>query len=288
MEKVDVTSTQLTNDLSNKPPAHLHSTNKLSSNSSSSGHASPSQISPEENLSNLNQYAASMPNLGAGTTMPNPLSAVDPGLAPFTNSFNPLTLLQASNPSLPSCYSGFDSLSMMSMLQAASLGLPGTVEMPQYLTNSNWLNSFNSRKRRHAKPTAPSELVDVKPPDLEKKALKHTQSQPTSTSASSVEKKDDSYWDRRRKNNEAAKRSRDARRLKEDEVLKRAKFLEQENTALKAQMKMLRAEFSRLQFFIYSQAASGPGALHPQPASSLHPSLLLNNSFESDAASVES
>lgn len=30
--------------------------------------------------------------------------------------------------------------------------------------------------------------------------------------------KDDAYWERRRKNNEAAKRSRDARRAKEDEI----------------------------------------------------------------------
>ena len=47
------------------------------------------------------------------------------------------------------------------------------------------------------------------------------------------ELKDDSYWERRRKNNEAAKRSRDTRRAKEDEIAVRAVYLEQENIRLK-------------------------------------------------------
>ncbi|KAL6267083.1 hypothetical protein P5V15_000162 [Pogonomyrmex californicus] len=52
---------------------------------------------------------------------------------------------------------------------------------------------------------------------------------PTST----VDEKDAAYWERRKKNNEAAKRSRDARKLKEDELAIRAAFLEQENRELK-------------------------------------------------------
>jgi hypothetical protein len=35
----------------------------------------------------------------------------------------------------------------------------------------------------------------------------------------SEESKDDKYWERRRKNNLAAKRSRDARRAKENQVM---------------------------------------------------------------------
>ncbi|XP_020277550.1 protein giant, partial [Pseudomyrmex gracilis] len=45
--------------------------------------------------------------------------------------------------------------------------------------------------------------------------------------------KDSTYFEKRRKNNEAAKRSRDARRAKEDELAIRVAFLEQENTLLK-------------------------------------------------------
>ena len=54
--------------------------------------------------------------------------------------------------------------------------------------------------------------------------------------------KDGAYWERRRKNNEAAKRSRDARRQKEQEIALRAQFLEQENIQLKLEVAHLRAE----------------------------------------------
>lgn len=42
------------------------------------------------------------------------------------------------------------------------------------------------------------------------------------------EMKDDKYWARRRKNNMAAKRSRDARRMKENQIALRAGYLEKE------------------------------------------------------------
>merc|ERR1712071_593825 len=49
--------------------------------------------------------------------------------------------------------------------------------------------------------------------------------------------KDDKYWARRRKNNMAAKRSRDARRVKENQIAMRAAFLEKEvNAVLKAEL----------------------------------------------------
>lgn len=57
--------------------------------------------------------------------------------------------------------------------------------------------------------------------------------------------KDQSYWERRRKNNEAAKRSRDARRAKEDEIAIRAAFLEQENLKLKYEIAALRNEVAK-------------------------------------------
>ncbi|KAJ8251750.1 hypothetical protein GJAV_G00225030 [Gymnothorax javanicus] len=57
--------------------------------------------------------------------------------------------------------------------------------------------------------------------------------------------KDDKYWARRRKNNVAAKRSRDARRLKENQIAIRAAFLEKENTALRLEVADLRKELGR-------------------------------------------
>lgn len=56
---------------------------------------------------------------------------------------------------------------------------------------------------------------------------------------------DDRYWSRRKKNNVAAKRSRDARRLKENQITVRASFLERENAALRQQMAELRKDCGR-------------------------------------------
>ena len=44
--------------------------------------------------------------------------------------------------------------------------------------------------------------------------------------------KDDKYWNRRNKNNVAAKRSRDARRIKENQIAMRASFLEAKHEAM--------------------------------------------------------
>ncbi|XP_025423857.1 hepatic leukemia factor isoform X2 [Sipha flava] len=54
--------------------------------------------------------------------------------------------------------------------------------------------------------------------------------------------KDEKYWARRRKNNMAAKRSRDARRMKENQIALRAGFLEKENMGLRQEMERLKKE----------------------------------------------
>ncbi|XP_045463016.1 thyrotroph embryonic factor isoform X1 [Harmonia axyridis] len=59
--------------------------------------------------------------------------------------------------------------------------------------------------------------------------------------------KDDKYWARRRKNNLAAKRSRDARRMKENQIALRAGFLEKENIGLRQELERLKKENLLLQ-----------------------------------------
>uniref|UniRef100_A0A8C2CJF1 HLF transcription factor, PAR bZIP family member n=1 Tax=Cyprinus carpio TaxID=7962 RepID=A0A8C2CJF1_CYPCA len=61
----------------------------------------------------------------------------------------------------------------------------------------------------------------------------------------SISAQDDRYWVRRRKNNIAAKRSRDARRLKENQIAIRAGFLEKENAVLRQEVADLRKELGR-------------------------------------------
>ncbi|EGI59721.1 Hepatic leukemia factor [Acromyrmex echinatior] len=69
---------------------------------------------------------------------------------------------------------------------------------------------------------------------------------PTST----VDEKDAIYWERRKKNNEAAKRSRDARRAKEDELAIRTSFLEFENAQLRMEVQRLKMEIERQHIYI--------------------------------------
>lgn len=63
---------------------------------------------------------------------------------------------------------------------------------------------------------------------------------------------DDAYRERRRKNNEAAKRSRDARRAKEDDIALRAAILERENLQLKVELAQLKQETNRLRCLLYN------------------------------------
>ncbi|XP_069016012.1 HLF transcription factor, PAR bZIP family member b isoform X2 [Embiotoca jacksoni] len=71
--------------------------------------------------------------------------------------------------------------------------------------------------------------------------------------------KDDKYWARRRKNNMAAKRSRDARRLKENQIAIRAGFLEKENSAMRQEVADLRKELGRTKNVIAKyEARHGP------------------------------
>uniref|UniRef100_A0A3B4A0Z3 BZIP domain-containing protein n=1 Tax=Periophthalmus magnuspinnatus TaxID=409849 RepID=A0A3B4A0Z3_9GOBI len=71
--------------------------------------------------------------------------------------------------------------------------------------------------------------------------------------------KDERYWARRRKNNMAAKRSRDARRLKENQIAIRAAFLEKENSALRQEVADLRQELGRTNNVLSRyQARHGP------------------------------
>lgn len=51
--------------------------------------------------------------------------------------------------------------------------------------------------------------------------------------------KDQGYWEKRRKNNEAARRSRNVRKAKEQETALRAEFLEKENERIKMQLSLM-------------------------------------------------
>lgn len=61
-----------------------------------------------------------------------------------------------------------------------------------------------------------------------------------------VEHKDSSYWEKRRKNNESAKKSRDSKREKENHMAMRISYLERENFELKTRCACLMQENEKL------------------------------------------
>lgn len=63
------------------------------------------------------------------------------------------------------------------------------------------------------------------------------------------ELKDDKYWARRRKNNMAAKRSRDARRMKENQIALRAGYLEKEVSFFFVRVFFFMIDFNFVFFF---------------------------------------
>ncbi len=67
-----------------------------------------------------------------------------------------------------------------------------------------------------------------------------------------VEHKDNSYWEKRRKNNESAKRSRDLRRCKEEHISVRVIYLEQENLQLRTENALMRSEVEKLRAMLYA------------------------------------
>ncbi|KAL7300130.1 hypothetical protein TKK_0007134 [Trichogramma kaykai] len=67
------------------------------------------------------------------------------------------------------------------------------------------------------------------------------------------EQKDEKYYERRKRNNEAAKKSRDARRIREDQIALRATMLEHENAILRAQLVAMREECQLLRQMLIKQ-----------------------------------
>jgi hypothetical protein len=66
------------------------------------------------------------------------------------------------------------------------------------------------------------------------------------------EQRDDCYWEKRKKNNESAKRSREARRMKEEQIALRVVYLEQENLQLRTEVSLLKSEIEKLRCMLYN------------------------------------
>jgi len=82
------------------------------------------------------------------------------------------------------------------------------------------------------------DLEDLRPQPIIKKRKKNIVPE---------EMKDDKYWEKREKNKEATRRSREAKRLKENQIVMRAAYLEQENKMLKNELETSNTKNKKLE-----------------------------------------
>jgi len=88
--------------------------------------------------------------------------------------------------------------------------------------------------------------------DMEGDKKDGSRSRKRSIEGSDEGKQDQAYWEKRRKNNESAKRSRDARRMKEEQIAMRVVYLEQENLQLRTEAQLLKSEIDKLRSMLYN------------------------------------
>ena len=89
--------------------------------------------------------------------------------------------------------------------------------------------------------------------DVQRYSMMHTQIPPKKRAlAVPQELKDETYWDKRQKNNDSAKRSREARRMKEEQIAMRVVYLEQDNLQLRTEVSLLKSEIEKLRCMLYS------------------------------------
>ncbi|XP_077266713.1 uncharacterized protein LOC143899867 [Temnothorax americanus] len=145
-----------------------------------------------------------------------------------------------------------DSSPLTSSSLSATLSLPGTLLQPPFLaTMPPLMQSLSVPQSFSTSPTGAMNRHFVttngitalhRRPRSEKKPIPD-------------EQKDEKYYERRKRNNQAAKKSRDARKIREDHIALRATMLEHENAILKAQIVTLREEAQSLRHMLLKQHA---------------------------------
>ena len=129
---------------------------------------------------------------------------------------------------------------------------------------SMWMDEYNSyspehrerftlsRKRRNS---CSNSEVSTSGDDAEKNEG-FSDSKQRSNGGSDGAVRDEIYWERRRRNNLAAKRSRDAKRTREIDNHRKATYLEAENTKLREELLLLREENAKLKDVLHDAGSS--------------------------------
>ncbi|XP_071543805.1 hepatic leukemia factor-like isoform X6 [Panulirus ornatus] len=168
---------------------------------------------------------------------------------------NSLSPKAPSSPDTPLVGSGVGVVPQAPSSLAAAPTVPMTVQPPA-LSPQDYVGDGYCSSPESSEPHSPSLQVNEPVPgqdfDPRTRAFSEEELKPQPMIKKSRkqfvpnELKDEKYWARRRKNNMAAKRSRDARRLKENQIAMRANFLEKENNALTAELQKAQAVLESL------------------------------------------
>ncbi|XP_043266054.1 transcription factor VBP [Colletes gigas] len=170
--------------------------------------------------SNSRDYSFGDPNVLANSSTPDTTIGRTP--SPLTPSSLSATFSLPGSLLQPPFLSAVPPLMQpLSVPQPFSNGNTGNM-VTRHLLNTNGITNVQRRPRSEKKPI----------PDNQK---------------------DEKYYERRKRNNQAAKKSRDARKIREDHIALRATMLEHENAILRAQIITLREEAQSLRHMLIKQ-----------------------------------
>ena len=173
----------------------------------------------------------------------------DEDVPPFY-TFPPSNIPQLS----PDCFGGSTSDTDEGRGESVSSENPASLSSSESL-NSNETERASPKKRKRKSTVKNDDAQKTSAPRRRRRKAEDTKEKQGNTTADNDEGKqprkisrqtvnddvkDEKYWERRRKNNQAAKRSRDLKRQKELCVAERAASLEDENRQLREEVQKLR------------------------------------------------
>lgn len=173
----------------------------------------------------------------------------DEDVPPFY-TFPPSNIPQLS----PDCFGGSTSDTDEGRGESVSSENPASLSSSESL-NSNETERASPKKRKRKSTVKNDDAQKTSAPRRRRRKAEDTKEKQGNTTAGNDEGKqlrkisrqtvnddvkDEKYWERRRKNNQAAKRSRDLKRQKELCVAERAASLEDENRQLREEVQKLR------------------------------------------------
>ena len=173
----------------------------------------------------------------------------DEDVPPFY-TFPPSNIPQLS----PDCFGGSTSDTDEGRGESVSSENPASLSSSESL-NSNETERASPKKRKRKSTVKNDDAQKTSAPRRRRRKAEDTKEKQGNTTAGNEEGKqprkisrqtvnddvkDEKYWERRRKNNQAAKRSRDLKRQKELCVAERAASLEDENRQLREEVQKLR------------------------------------------------